>query len=151
MSNTSCSPIVTLSVNELFLALRHAIIYFGGKPDQCIRDFDGKGHSGFEVAQSFGQAFEIMRGPRPDLGQRGRWSDAMAILHDRLDQWFAGMGIGFERQNIAGHSVRPVHIDATPVCGQARLLFQTNVCGAAARRIPGAYRRNRAPAGQRTS
>ena len=73
------------------LILCQTTINLGGKCDQRIGDFNGIGHARFEFAQSLGQAFQIMSGPRSDLGQcRGR-TEAAAVFHDWFDQLLARM------------------------------------------------------------
>ena len=67
----------------------------GGKFDQRVGDFDGKGHSGFEFARSLGQALQIMFGSHSDLCQRRSRADATAVFHDWFDQLFAGMRVRF--------------------------------------------------------
>src|SRR5665213_3885679 len=85
------------------LVLRNAAVDFGGKPQQRISYVNWTCCSRIEVAQGLKQAFEIVRGPRPDLGQSGRWSDTPPILHHQLDQRFPGLRVGFERQDVAVH------------------------------------------------
>ena len=112
ISRTSRSPIVNLSVIGPD---------FRAPPSVCpLRRRAAPGHprlqpgscSRFEVAQRLRQAFEIVRGPRPDFGQSRRWHTRRPSFMTSSISGSPAWGSRFERQDIAGHTA--VRSIATP-------------------------------------
>jgi hypothetical protein len=75
-----------------------------GEINQSASHVNGVGNPRFKSPEALGQPLELTLSPRADLGKRRRRDDSPALSHYGLKQWFAGLIVAFDGEDVARHA-----------------------------------------------